>query len=171
MHSSLLQSCPAWLGSCLLVSVLGWSAAQAQTQPLLQGRFDAPPAPASVSSGSTQANPSPTPAPQRPTVANVDLTQAATPAPPAPAPSSAVVRQVEAAPSRAPAQQAVAAKPASPITEGHAVKQALAMQASGRHAGPPRPMMGLTAPVSLKRYVDSFKHPIPEFYQSETEHR
>ena len=157
MPSSLFQSCPAWLGSCLLASVLGGTAAQAQTPPLLQGRFDAPPAvaPVSAPSGSVPANPAPTPAPQRPTVANVDLTQAPPPAS-APAPASAVVRRVEAAP---------------PGKESHAVKQALTMQASGRHAGPPRPMMGLTASASLKRYVDSFKHPIPEFYQSETERR
>lgn len=170
MPSSLFQSCPAWLGSCLLASVLGGTAAQAQTPPLLQGRFDAPPAvaPVSAPSGSVPANPAPTPAPQRPTVANVDLTQAP---PPASAPASAVVRRVEAGPSRAPAQRVAAVEAAPPGKENHAVKQALTMQASGRHAGPPRPMMGLTASASLKRYVDSFKHPIPEFYQSETERR
>jgi hypothetical protein len=41
------------------------------------------------------------------------------------------------------------------------------MQADGSAAGAPLPMLGATADPSWQRYLNSFKHPIPEFFGNE----
>lgn len=55
----------------------------------------------------------------------------------------------------------------SPI--GPATHRLLRMQASNIHAAPPRPMLGDEASAAYKRYLDSFSHPIPEFFQTEVD--
>ncbi|RQR39903.1 MULTISPECIES: DUF3613 domain-containing protein [unclassified Burkholderia] len=50
--------------------------------------------------------------------------------------------------------------PASEI--GHATDALLALQRDNRTAGPALPMLGDTASLSYQRYLDSFKHKIPE---------
>lgn len=49
---------------------------------------------------------------------------------------------------------------------GAASRHLLEAQASGRVAAPSPPMAGTTASLSWKRYIDSFSHPIPEFFES-----
>jgi hypothetical protein len=49
---------------------------------------------------------------------------------------------------------------------GHSTTNWLDLQVSGREAGPPRPMLGAEASVSYGRYLDSFNHRIPEFFNS-----
>ncbi len=55
----------------------------------------------------------------------------------------------------------------APPTErvGDAAQSALSMQASGDHAGGTLPTLGVTAGPAFKRYVDSFSHPLPEWFQ------
>jgi Protein of unknown function (DUF3613) len=42
----------------------------------------------------------------------------------------------------------------------------LQAQADGRVAGSRLPMLGATADASWERYLESFKHPLPEFYEN-----
>ncbi|MGI4857312.1 MAG: DUF3613 domain-containing protein [Janthinobacterium lividum] len=48
---------------------------------------------------------------------------------------------------------------------GHATRAALALQVGGKSAGPVLPMSGEEASAAYKRYLDSFAHPIPEFFE------
>ncbi|MGI4983212.1 MAG: DUF3613 domain-containing protein [Janthinobacterium lividum] len=48
---------------------------------------------------------------------------------------------------------------------GHATRAALALQVGGTSAGPVLPMPGEEAGAAYKRYLDSFTHPIPEFFE------
>jgi hypothetical protein len=50
---------------------------------------------------------------------------------------------------------------------GDATSDLLRMQADGSAAGAPLPMLGATADPSWQRYLNSFKHPIPEFFGNE----
>ncbi|RQR25927.1 DUF3613 domain-containing protein [Burkholderia sp. Bp9143] len=50
--------------------------------------------------------------------------------------------------------------PASEI--GHSTDALLALQRDNRAAGPALPMLGDSASLSYQRYLDSFKHKIPE---------
>lgn len=45
---------------------------------------------------------------------------------------------------------------------GDATRALLRMQAGGTYAAPARPMLGDQASLAYQRYLDSFKHPIPE---------
>jgi len=45
---------------------------------------------------------------------------------------------------------------------GHSTDALLALQRDNRVAGPALPMLGDTASLSYQRYLDSFKHKIPE---------
>lgn len=49
---------------------------------------------------------------------------------------------------------------------GDTTRDLLQLQASGDRAGPPRPMLGVEASISYQRYMKSFEHPIPEFYEA-----
>lgn len=42
----------------------------------------------------------------------------------------------------------------------------LQAQVDGRVAGPRLPMLGATADASWQRYLDSFKHPLPEYFEN-----
>ena len=55
----------------------------------------------------------------------------------------------------------------SPPSErvGDATQSALSMQTGGEHAGGALPTLGTTAGPAFKRYVDSFNHPLPEWFQ------
>jgi hypothetical protein len=50
---------------------------------------------------------------------------------------------------------------------GDATSDLLRMQADGSAAGAPLPMLGAAAGPSWQRYLNSFKHPIPEFFGNE----
>lgn len=99
-------------------------------------------------------------------------TPAAAPAPAPPtgnATPAAMPQQV--APPSASADSASAAPP--PLTDvgedggvGSVTRQLLRMQTSGSQAGQSLPMLGDEATAAYRRYMQSFNHPIPEFFQS-----
>jgi len=47
---------------------------------------------------------------------------------------------------------------------GAATSSALQMQVEGKQAGAALPMLGPAATLSYQRYLDSYKHPIPETF-------
>ncbi|GGB97858.1 hypothetical protein GCM10007205_03930 [Oxalicibacterium flavum] len=47
---------------------------------------------------------------------------------------------------------------------GEATTNALQMQVQGSHAGANLPILGPAASLSWQRYLDSYKHPIPETF-------
>jgi len=90
---------------------------------------------------------------------------AATPAlatPPAPSPGEA---PPAATPSPAMAQPAFMSD-YYPTQTGDTTRHLLQMQARGDHAAPARPMLGVEASIAWRRYLKSFEHPIPEFYET-----
>lgn len=97
-------------------------------------------------------------------VTTVVTPQAATPAQPAPA---AAVPAVAAAPRAEPAVAAASAAPQGRSRpNGDVTSEVLRMQAEGHQAGQALPMLGATASPSWKRYIDSYSHPIPQFYET-----
>lgn len=86
-------------------------------------------------------------------------------APPAAAPMPArpVVQQVQT-----PLPQAAppAAQPTEPAAEafGDITRGLLAAQADGRRAGAALPVLGATSTAAWNRYLESFSHPIPEWF-------
>lgn len=57
--------------------------------------------------------------------------------------------------------------PAFRATEvGDTTRYLLHMQADGSQAGKPLPTLGDEATASYHRYLKSFEHPIPDFYES-----
>jgi hypothetical protein len=52
---------------------------------------------------------------------------------------------------------------------GALVRALMAAQADGRRAGPLLPMLGPVATASWDRYLESFKHPIPEWFRERVE--
>ncbi|HWW06157.1 DUF3613 domain-containing protein [Collimonas sp.] len=76
------------------------------------------------------------------------------------------------------AKAAVASAPAPPLENaavetsqesirvGDVTRTLLQAQADGRVAGPRLPMLGVTADASWQRYLDSFRHPLPEFFET-----
>ncbi|GAA4334513.1 hypothetical protein GCM10023144_26840 [Pigmentiphaga soli] len=142
---------------------------------------------AQISAPLTGPIPQETPAQQR--IPAVQAQQPAQPASPvvrqvpAPArttaaaqPGAGAIRQAETA-DRAQPGAAVGAGPGErsatrtvPWTgstaNGALTRAVLRAQAEGRYAGPPLPTLGATAARSWSRYVDSFGHPIPEFYET-----
>ena len=66
-----------------------------------------------------------------------------------------------------PAQTAVATDGANTQTSmGEVTRQLLSMQSQGTHAGKHLPIPGQEASASYQRYLKSFEHPIPEFYDA-----
>lgn len=65
-----------------------------------------------------------------------------------------------------PAQSSYTAPSFSSAGIGDTTRELLRMQASGNHAGKPLPMLGDEASASYRRYIDSFTHPIPEFFDT-----
>jgi len=110
--------------------------------------------------------------------------QAALAGPPAEAyalSGSAEHAQAPASPASAGASPAAVTSPrpaTSPVAVVHTRRQVgdvtallLAAQADGRRAGPALPMLGPTANAAWKRYLDSYSHPIPEWFQEKVEDR
>jgi hypothetical protein len=52
---------------------------------------------------------------------------------------------------------------------GALVRALMAAQADGRRAGPLLPMLGPVATASWDRYLESFRHPIPEWFRERVE--
>lgn len=77
--------------------------------------------------------------------------------------------QVAAANTPAAAQPAAHQAPVereSRIRVGDVTHTLLQAQADGRVGGPRLPMLGATADASWQRYLDSFKHPLPERFEN-----
>ncbi|SFA80729.1 Protein of unknown function [Collimonas sp. OK607] len=84
---------------------------------------------------------------------------------PATTSASAVSRTTSTAPVQT-QETPVAAEQQATIRIGDVTHTLLQAQADGRVAGPRLPMLGATADASWQRYLDSFKHPLPEFYEN-----
>lgn len=96
---------------------------------------------------------------------------------PAPAPQSGNATPApmpqQVAPPGAPAGDAHASAAPPPLADvgdnggiGYTTRQLLQIQTSGSQAGQSLPMLGDEATVAYRRYMESFNHPIPEFFQS-----
>lgn len=82
---------------------------------------------------------------------------------------AAVSAPADTAAAGAPAGQNTAASSAAPaalprLAGGGTTRGLLALQTSGRAAGPARPVLGPTAAAAWDRYVESFTHPVPEWF-------
>ncbi|TEA80197.1 DUF3613 domain-containing protein [Allopusillimonas ginsengisoli] len=92
----------------------------------------------------------------------------------APAPQPAPAAQATPATST-PAATPDSYTPAAPTTlrvpelVGDTTNALLAMQAQGDYAGASLPTLGATAGPAWKRYVDSFSHPLPEWFKEKVE--
>lgn len=164
--------------SCLAAALLWLPAALAQLNPPLTGAGAASPAPVAAPAPSPAAAVSPAPAlpGARPLVRQVPATPptGVTQAVPVPVPNAAsapatpsAAAPVVAAPP-APSPSAAAARPGSASMRagsGDTVRGLMALQASGRAAGPARPVLGPTATAAWDRYVESFTQPIPEWFE------
>lgn len=83
----------------------------------------------------------------------------------APAAPSATADSSAPPPAAAPAP--TASDSANEETQvGNTTRQLLSMQAQGTHAGKHLPIPGPEASASYQRYLKSFEHPIPEFYDA-----
>ncbi|WP_449466359.1 DUF3613 domain-containing protein [Stenotrophomonas humi] len=82
---------------------------------------------------------------------------------PAAAPASTTAPDVAIAPS-ANTASLTATPQRSQI--GDTTRALLRMQADGSHAGNALPMLGETASRSYQRYLNSFDHPIPEYFEA-----
>lgn len=86
------------------------------------------------------------------------------------APTAAAVSPAATPANTAPMPPPVPAEAAAASDHGSAVgavtRQLLQMQVDGRHAGQRLPTLGAEASASYRRYLDSFNHPIPEFYEA-----
>lgn len=97
--------------------------------------------------------------PQRPVVQQVQTPMQAQPAAAQPA-------------AQAPAQPAPQATASSaPVEEnfGDVTRALLAAQADGRRAGGALPILGPVSTAAWNRYLESFSHPIPEYFQKRVE--
>jgi hypothetical protein len=99
-----------------------------------------------------------------PVAASAPAAQAAIPPPP-PAPASAPVAAPQST-DYAPAPAYASDDGADRAAIGYTTRQLLQMQASGSQAGNHLPMLGDEASASYRRYIQSFNHPIPEFYET-----
>lgn len=102
---------------------------------------------------------------------------AAQPVPAATLPDRPVVQQVPstlpqpgAAAQPVPAQASPQAAPAEVREDfGDVTRGLLAAQADGRRAGGALPILGPVSTAAWNRYVDSFTHPVPEWFQKRVE--
>ena len=85
-------------------------------------------------------------------------------APAAAMPDRPVVQQVQT-----PLPQAPAAEPAAQEGFGDVTRGLLAAQADGRRAGNALPVLGPVSTAAWNRYLESFKHPIPVWFDRNVE--
>jgi len=126
----------------LACAAMAPSAAHAQTNAPLTGGMSAVPGAAA----------SPTAMPNRPVVQQVQ-----TPMPAAPAAATATTAS------------AASSAPAAPEAFGDVTRGLLAAQADGRRAGNALPVLGPVSTAAWNRYVESFKQPIPVWFDRNVE--
>lgn len=100
---------------------------------------------------------------QEPAVATTNAS--APPARPVSAGASAAAGMAATAPVQA-AETMASAEPEARIRIGDVTRTLLQAQVDGRVAGPRLPMLGVTADLSWQRYLDSFKYPLPVFFEN-----
>lgn len=92
-----------------------------------------------------------------------------------PTPQAPLTGHMLASPTEAtatPAPSTPPALPPPPVDEhqrraiGDTTHALLRMQADGTHAGPSRPILGVQADASYRRYLRSFEHDIPVFFRT-----
>lgn len=127
--------------SCLLVA----GAVHAQQQPLT-GQMLGGPSPSAPATAPMQAEPLPT----------VELA--------APAASA---EMVAAQPATVATEVAPPAAPRARLQSGEATRNLFRMQASGQQAGQRLPILGDQATLSYARYLKSFEHEIPDFFETD----
>lgn len=142
----------AWLLCSLTLALSLATGAAAQQQPVTGQMMDGQQpgsgamraaAPVAAEAPSARANPAP--------AAPNDTTPAAAPTPPPPEPATAATPSYTSTSSTQP---------------GDATRNLLQFQVDGSAAGKHLPMLGSEAGSSYRRYMDSFSHPIPEFYET-----
>ncbi|CAB3826429.1 hypothetical protein LMG26689_00736 [Achromobacter animicus] len=126
----------------LACAAMAPSAAHAQTNAPLTGGMSAV----------TDAAASPTAMPDRPVVQQVQ-----TPMPAAPTAATATTAS------------AASSAPAAPEAFGDVTRGLLAAQADGRRAGNALPVLGPVSTAAWNRYVESFKQPIPVWFDRNVE--
>lgn len=135
----ILGQCILFVGFALLIAA-GGTGARAQTMSPLTGKL----LPESVAATTNASGPT-----VQPAVVS----------------ASSAPRTTTAASAQAPKASSSAEREAR-IRVGDVTHSLLQAQADGRVAGPRLPMLGVTADVSWQRYLDSFKHPLPDFYEN-----
>lgn len=109
--------------------------------------------------------------PQRPVVQQVQtpMPQPAAQGAPAASAASAQAASAQAASAQAASPQAAATQAAAPAAVeenfGDVTRALLAAQADGRRAGGALPVLGPVSTAAWNRYLESFSHPIPEYFQ------
>lgn len=127
--------------SCLLIA----GAVQAQQQPLT-GQMLGGPSPSAPAAAPMQAEPLPT----------VELAAPAAPA-----------AGIAAQPATVATDVAPPAAPRARLQSGEATRNLFRMQASGQQAGQRLPILGDQATLSYARYLKSFEHEIPDFFETD----
>ncbi|CAB3637229.1 DUF3613 domain-containing protein [Achromobacter pestifer] len=138
----------------LVLAVLAPLGAHAQSNAPLTGNM----------SGGAQAAPQPAPLPaatlpDRPVVQQVPSAMPQAEAPAAQPGTAQATQQAAPAPAAAEAREGF----------GDVTRGLLAAQADGRRAGGVLPILGPVSSAAWNRYVDSFKQPIPEWFQKRVE--
>jgi hypothetical protein len=82
---------------------------------------------------------------------------------------SAHVATHDVAPSSSAQQETRVVTMSSAAQIGDTTRSLLQWQADGRYAAKPLPILGNEASASYQRYLKSFEHPIPEFYDTNLE--
>jgi len=80
-------------------------------------------------------------------------------------PAAQVAKAAASAPAR-PAESSATEASQEGVRVGDVTHTLLQAQVDGRVAGPRLPMLGATADASWQRYLDSFKHPLPESFET-----
>ncbi|WP_367352686.1 DUF3613 domain-containing protein [Achromobacter animicus] len=130
----------------LACAAMAPSAAHAQTNAPLTGGMSAAPGAAAPGAAVPDAMP------DRPVVQQVQ-----TPMPPAPTAATATTAS------------AASSAPAAPEAFGDVTRGLLAAQADGRRAGNALPVLGPVSTAAWNRYVESFKQPIPVWFDRNVE--
>jgi hypothetical protein len=84
-------------------------------------------------------------------------------------PGAAFGQQAPNNPANAPTPGFAPAEPAPPFHAsqiGDTTRYVLQLQVDGNQSGKPLPMLGDEATASYRRYLKSFDHDIPDFYES-----
>ncbi len=117
--------------------------------------------------GQQAASPVPVPASATPAAPPPPAASAppAPPAPPPPPPPAEVAPPVDTMPPPPPPPSSPGPMQAD-AQPGDATRALLSFQVDGTAAGRRLPMLGGEAGASYRRYLDSFGHPIPEFYET-----